>query len=224
MHTVRHILSFKALSTFKKKSWLSMENFRSTDGRTFLHFQKLLFIKHNIGFGIFSIYSLNKIKIFKTVKFIRHLSIILADVQLDWIQFEPSPLLNVSAQFMCKYNFFYGFMFIPDVIYFFQSKPACMHVSSASVLLLLQNFWLKSATHLKLSYLSMINFSFRLRFLSHHWLIVINLVYKITFRGVINQCGFCLTEGYHPSPIQHQTSSFTAAKPSHKVGSYRSIF
>lgn len=51
----------------------------------FLTFQKLLFIKRNIGFCIFSIYSLNKIKIFKTVKFIRHLSIILADVQLDWI-------------------------------------------------------------------------------------------------------------------------------------------
>lgn len=46
----------------------------------FLFFQKLLFIKHNNGFGIFSIYSLNKIKIFKTDKFIRHLSIILADV------------------------------------------------------------------------------------------------------------------------------------------------
>lgn len=103
-----------------------MENFRSTDGRTFLHFQKLLFIKHNIGFGIFSIYSLNKIKIFKTVKFIRHLSIILADVQLDWIQFEPSPLLNVSAQFTCKYSFFYGFMFIPDVIFFFLVKT-CMY-------------------------------------------------------------------------------------------------
>lgn len=50
---------------------------------TFLTFQKLLFIKHNVDFGIFSIYSLNKIKIFKTVQFIRHLSIIPADVQLD---------------------------------------------------------------------------------------------------------------------------------------------
>lgn len=45
MHTVRHILSFKALSTFKKKSWLSMENFRSTDGRTFSYFSKVAFYK-----------------------------------------------------------------------------------------------------------------------------------------------------------------------------------